>query len=360
MIIGIDAREGIKDQRAGKGEYVYQLVGRLIQNRQHQFKLFLDADLPLEWKQANVQPIVFKTNALLWQKIMFWYLELWRPVDVYFSPTSLILPALVRRVPVVTAVMDFVSFILPERHKLKALILERIWMRPALRYSQKIIAISEHTKQDAIRLFKVNPAKIAVTPLAPSFGSSEKPYPLPYTKIILGVGTLEPRKNLERLVAAFNLIKAEVQEATLVLVGRWGWQSDGIKKAIATSPYGKDIHILEDVNNTQKKSIYQQAAVLAFSSLYEGFGLPLLEAMACGTPVVAANTSSVPEVVGEAALLVDPASITELATAIQKVLQDDRLAADLKSKGQAQAQLFSWEATATQTLQVLMETQKKC
>lgn len=358
MIIGIDAREGVKVNRAGKGEYAYQLVGHIIKHSSHQFVLFLDTDLPNEWRGENVRGVVFRTNALLWQVAVFWYLELLRPVDVYLSTTSAILPALLRSVPVVMAVMDFITFLFPDQHQRKAVILEKIWLRPALRYARKLIAISEHTKQDAVRLFVVDPDKIIVVPLAPSFSPQSVDYPLPDAPIILHIGTLEPRKNLVRLVAAFNQIKSAIPKALLVLVGRWGWHNENIRQAIADSPFRSDIRVLETVSNEQKKSVYQQAAVLAFPSLYEGFGLPPLEAMAVGTPVVAARTSSVPAVVGEAAILIDPLSVEEIAQGIQRVLQDPQLAADLRTRGLAQAAKFNWETTAEQTLQVLLAVKK--
>lgn len=358
MIIGIDAREGVRKQRAGKGEYVYQLVNKLILHSEHQFILFIDDDLPLEWRLPNVKAVVIKTRVLLWQFKVFLYLELKRPVDVYFSTTSLILPALVRSVPVVTAIMDFISFIFPDQHNSKAVMLERIWMRPALRYSRKIIAISEHTKQDAIKLFGINPNKINVTHLAASFSYPKEVFPLPYSEIILCVGTLEPRKNLERVVEAFNIIKPEFSLAQLVLVGRWGWYKEKLQQAIMQSPYQKDIHILNQVTSTQKQSIYEQAEILVFPSLYEGFGLPPLEAMTVGVPVIASRISSIPEVVGDAGILVDPYNTPEIAEAMKQVLQNNSLRAELKIKGIERAKLFTWENTANQTLKILQEVGK--
>jgi len=358
MIIGIDAREGIQKQRAGKGEYVYQLIDKLILHTEHQFILFLDDNIPTEWQRSNVKPVVIKTKALLWQFLMLFYLEIKRPVDVYFSTTSLILPALVRSVPVVTVVMDFVSFIFPDQHNTKAVMLEKIWMRPALRYSRKIITISEHTKQDAIRLFKINPQKITVTYLAASFVSTPEIYPLPYTNIVLCVGTLEPRKNIERIIAAFNMVKTELPETQLVLVGRWGWHKDGIGQAIRQSQYQEDIHVLDHVTANQKQSIYKQAEVLVFPSLYEGFGLPPLEAMATGIPVIASRTSSIPEVVGDASILVDPYNTKEIAEAIKEALKNNELRAELKMKGLERVKLFTWENTTNQTLKILQTVGK--
>ena len=358
MIIGIDVREGARSERAGKGEYVYQLVTHLITHAEQRWVLFSDTDLPVEWQQPQIKRVVIKTSAWLWQLRVFWYLEILRPVDVYFSPTSLILPAVVRSIPVVTALMDFVSFLFPGRHDLKAVILEKWWMRPALRYSRNLLAISEHTKQDAVRLFGTRPDKIIVTPLAASFGQKEETYPLPARPTILCVGTLEPRKNIERVIAAFNLIKPQVLEAQLTLVGRWGWQSDGIRQAIAESPYKDDIKVLEHISNAQKKSIYQQATVLVFPSLYEGFGLPPLEAMSVGLPVVVSERASLPEVVGEAGLMVDPLSVPSIAAAILKVLQHPEVAANLRRLGLARARLFSWDKTAAETLKVLQDSER--
>lgn len=356
MIIGIDVREGIEPHRAGKGEYVYQLVSRLILHNEHQFILLADAPLPTEWRRVNVTAKICSAPAWLWQLWAVGYLEFRRPVEVYFSPTSLIVPALVRHIPVVTAIMDFVSFLFPIRHNAKTVILEKLWMRPALQHSREIIAISECTKQDAIKLFNIKPENITVTYLAAGLLTGRgRPYALPPGKLILAVGTLEPRKNIERLIAAFNRLKPNIPESKLILMGRWGWQNKSIRRAIEESPFKSDIVVISDVEADQKAAVYREAAVLAFPSLYEGFGLPLLEAMTLGVPVVAARTSSIPEVVGDAALLVDPLSVDELTAALSQILQNPAVAEELKHKGQQRAQLFTWDKTATRTLQVLLK-----
>jgi len=359
VIIGIDAREGARKNRAGKGEYVYQVVSELIKSGQHKFILFSDQSVPIEWERVNVKTKIWSVHPLLWQILVWLYLDFVRPVGVYFSPTSLIIPALVRGVPVVTAVMDFVSFLFSATHNTKSVLLEKIWMRPALIYSRRIIAISEATKRDAIKLFKIDPHKISVTLLAASFSGQNEQYPLPTGLIILFVGTLEPRKNLNLLVGAFNQVKQNVPLAKLVLMGRWGWQSTRLKQTIGDSPYKKDIYVLTDIAPEQKRSIYQQAKVLAFPSLYEGFGLPPLEAMSLGVPVVASNIASLPEVVGDAGILISPTSQEELAQALTNILTDDNLAKELSQKGQIRAKQFSWEKTAQNTLKILEEVGKQ-
>ncbi|MFH1088620.1 MAG: glycosyltransferase family 1 protein [Patescibacteria group bacterium] len=358
MIIGIDVREGVKKIRAGKGEYVYQVVSELIRANQHKFVLFSDQPIPLEWKRANVKTKIWPTHPLIWQILVWLYLDFTHPVNVYFSPTSLIVPALVRRVPVVTAVMDFVSFLFPTTHNTKSVLLERMWMRPALANSRRIIAISEATKRDAVKLFKIKPDKIEVTLLAASFSQQDEQYPLPTGPVVLFVGTFEPRKNLVLLVKAFNQVKKDVPTAKLVMVGRWGWQSGELRQEIESSPYKKDIYIFNNVAPEQKRSVYRQAKVLVFPSLYEGFGLPPLEAMSLGVPVVVSNIASLPEVVGDAGILITPNSTEELYQAIKNILTNTDLANTLSQKGRDRSQQFNWGRTSHDTIKILEEVGK--
>lgn len=355
MIIGIDVREGVKEERAGKGEYVYQLVSHLIQHNEHQFVLFSNKEIPQQWQKDNVRSVMFSTPSCIWQLLMFLHLEFLRSVDMYFSTTSLIIPALVRSTPVVTTLFDFVSFLFPSHHQQKAVVLEKMWMKLAIRYSKELLAISEHTKKDAIRLFKVNPDKITTTYLAASFVQEQEPITINMENIILFIGTLEPRKNLIRLIEAFNKLRTEGIKASLLLVGTWGWQSQGIKQAIEQSKFKQDIQVLGYVQAAQKQALYKQASVLAFPSLYEGFGLPPLEAMATGTPVVTSNISSLPEVVGNAAILINPNNTKEIYSAIKKILVDKSFTEQLITKGHVQAHKFSWRETANATLSVLVK-----
>jgi glycosyltransferase involved in cell wall biosynthesis len=350
MIIGIDVREGVKTGRAGKGEYVYMLVSALLKSTEHNFVLFADQTLPPDWQRPNVKAIIFKSPMIVWQLQTWLYLEFRKPVDVYFSTTSLIIPALLRGIPVVTTLFDFVSFLFPNTHQKKAIILERLWMKPAIRYSKKLLAISEHTKQDAMKLFHCSGEKIVVTPLAPSFNLQQEQIDLTGENIILFVGTLEPRKNLVRLIEAFNLLREDNIPAQLVLAGNWGWQSEDIKAAVENSPFKLDIKVLGYVSSNQKVALYRRATVFVFPSLYEGFGLPPLEAMSLGVSVITSNVSSLPEVVGDAGLLVDPLSVTELQKAIKRVLTDNEFREQLIVKGKARAEQFNWAITAVKTL----------
>lgn len=353
MIIGIDVREGVKEKRAGKGESVYQLVTQLIKHTEHQFVLFSDRELPPEWRLPHVRAMVWQVSDWRWQILILWQLNAGHLVDIYLSTTSVIAPALTWRTPVVTFIFDFVSFLFPDRHNLKAVWFEKLWMKRALLRSKALLAASESTKKDAIKLFGIDPGKIFVSYLAPALTSEVAPVTLPPSPAILFVGTLEPRKNITALVEAFNQLRQKNISCSLVLAGGWGWQSQEIRAAIQRSLYSDDIKVLGYVSEAQKTFLYQHATVLVFPSLYEGFGLPPLEAMSLGLPVVTTNISSLPEVVGEAALLVSPDSIDQLSAALASVLTDQNLRQRLIQAGLVQSQKFSWQNTASVTLGVL-------
>lgn len=354
MIIGIDAREGAKDQKAGKGEYVYQIVSGLIKHNEHRFVLFLDRDPLPEWQNRNVKFVVLKLPAFAWQIVVFLYLEFLRPVDIYFSTTSVIIPSLLRSVPTITTLFDFVSFLFPDQHNRKAVVIEKLWMPLALRFSNKLIAISEHTRSDAIRYFRADPEKIHVIYLAPSLNGVGEDIKITGENIILFIGTLEPRKNIIRLVEAFNKLRNDEIKSTLVLAGKWGWQNQAIKQAIYSSQFKQDIKVLGYLKNINKNSLYKQAKVFAFPTLYEGFGLPPLEAMANGVPVITSNISSLPEVVGDAAILVNPKETEEIYLALKKIITNPEVANNLINKGYVQVKKFSWEDTVQKTLDILI------
>ena len=236
-------------------------------------------------------------------------------------------------------------------------------VRQCLQWTDLVIAISESTKQDAIEYLKIAPEKIFVTPLASRYSTDyldsydlttlkakvDYNFAIPY---LLFVSTIEPRKNLITLIKAFNYLKEKYRiEHNLVLIGKKGWRYEGIFKAIAKSAYNNYIYHLDYLSDELVALFYKLAQVFVYPSHYEGFGLPVLEAMTLGTPVVCANTSSLPEVVGDAALQIDPDEPIELAEAIWQIINSTELQQNLIAKGDRQATNFSWEKTARQTLQ---------
>lgn len=224
-----------------------------------------------------------------------------------------------------------------------------------LQWTDLVLTISESSKKDIVNYLEVEPSKVAVTPLASRYSSNQKEPPAvnydfsrPY---LLFVSTLEPRKNIITLINAFNYLKQRHKiEHNLILIGQKGWQYKPIFQAIASSPWFDCIHHLDYLPDELVALFYAKADVFVYPSYYEGFGLPVLEAMTLGAPVVTSNTSSLPEVAGDAAILVDPKDVISLAEAILRVVSDRNLRNELIIKGKAQAKLYSWERTAKETL----------
>jgi glycosyltransferase involved in cell wall biosynthesis len=166
------------------------------------------------------------------------------------------------------------------------------------------------------------------------------------------VGTVQPRKNYTRLIQALGHLRQAGYDLDLVIAGGRGWLEDPIHESVRNAHMSEHVHFLGFVEESELPALYSAAECLAFPSLYEGFGLPVLEAMACGTPVVTSNLSSLPEVAGDAALLVDPYDTDALAHAIKRVLDDTLLRGELVRKGYARIGLFSWEESARQLSQI--------
>jgi len=220
-----------------------------------------------------------------------------------------------------------------------------------------ILADSDHTRQDLLELLGVPPEKVTTVHLAVDEGfrpvsdlAALDRYDL-VPGYVLFVGTLEPRKNLPTLLTAYRLLLDQhATDVPLVLVGRRGWLAEGIFETLRTLRLEGRVRILHDVEGKERLiQLYNGAAMLVIPSFYEGFGLPALEAMACGTPVVAADRGSLPEIVGDAGLLVNPEDPDELADAVRRLLADDQLRTELARRGGIQAARFSWPETARRT-----------
>ena len=229
---------------------------------------------------------------------------------------------------------------------------ERI--KRCLKWTDLIITMAETTKEDIVHYLQVDPHKIWVVPLASRYSVQEnlKTSPTDEQPYILFVGTFEPRKNIKTLVLAFDYLKKKFDlPHRLVLIGKKGWGYESILKCIENSAYKKDIYHLNYLADELVAQFYQHAEVFVYPSFYEGFGLPVLEAMNLGTPVITSNVSSLPEVVDSAAITINPQDFIELAEAIFKVLSNDNLRKQLILDGRTRAQRFSWEKTAKQTLE---------
>ncbi|MEJ2189444.1 MAG: glycosyltransferase family 1 protein [Acidobacteriota bacterium] len=174
-------------------------------------------------------------------------------------------------------------------------------------------------------------------------------------KYLLFVSTLEPRKNVEGVLRAFKLLVSWGYQGDLVLVGRWGWRTEGIRKELEGSPVRERIHQLDYVERPRLAAFYRHADALLFPSWLEGFGLPIIESMACGTPVITSGTSSMPEIAGPAAVYVDPGSPHGIASAVAALLEDHQHRSRLLELGRQRAAKFSWDRAAAATAQVLRQ-----
>ncbi|MCW5314782.1 glycosyltransferase [Nostoc sp. KVJ3] len=237
-------------------------------------------------------------------------------------------------------------------------------VKRCLQWTDLVLTISESSKKDIIDYLEIDPERVYVTPLASRYHTDylsgeqniqalEKQVNYDFSKpYLLFVSTIEPRKNINAIISAFNLLKKKYKiDHQLILIGKKGWNYEPIFVDIESSPWKSQIHHLDYLSDELVALFYSKADVFVYPSYYEGFGLPILEAMTLGAPVVSANTSSIPEVTGDAAILIDPSDFIQLAEAILKVISDSQVRQELISKGRERAKLFSWERTAKETLE---------
>jgi glycosyltransferase involved in cell wall biosynthesis len=282
-------------------------------------------------------------------------------VDLFHSPDFVLPP--VRRPAKLLTVHDLAFLLRPECADAKLRdYLEKTVPRSVAR-ADFILADSVNTQDDLICLLGVPPAKVEVVPggVDATFAPVRDPELLDRVRrqvsggapFILSVGMIEPRKNLVRLIEAFELLKCRYHiPHKLVLAGKKGWLSDGIYERAESSSVASDILFPGFMAESDLPALYSAADLFAYPSLYEGFGLPPLEAMACGTPVVASSSASLPEVVGGAALLVDPENSEELAEAMAKALGDPEIRQQMVAMGLEQSRQFTWRASAERMLAV--------
>lgn len=273
-------------------------------------------------------------------------------------------------VTVVFTCHDLIPLIFPRYFKARQRLVYRFTHQLALNTAQLTIAVSQSTKNDLQRFFRVNPARIVVVhegvdahfqpPSRAEIDRGKQHYALP-DRYVLYFGSNKPHKNLVRLIEAFarlvirdqgSGIRDQRSEIGLVIGGHWDQRYPEARQAVEKLGLADRVYFIGPVADADLPALYGGATAFAFISEYEGFGLPPLEAMACGTPVVASNTSSLPEVIGDAGLLVDPHDVSAIAAALDRVVSDAALRANLKQRSLDRAAAFTWEQTAAQTLAV--------
>lgn len=371
MLIGINGYEAVVPRfgyspdglpnRVGSAEVCFQLLLELSKiDKQNNYIIYLPVD-----PTSDMPPESANWHYKVVRARRFWTLfALPRAVrkdklDVFFSPTHYAPPFV--RCPEVISILDVSYKRFPEMFTKKDLYKLSWWGKYSVRKAKCIITISENSKDDIINTYRISAQKVAVIHLGIkdvkvsnmkkeevlSKYNIESPY-------ILFVGTLQPRKNVKRLIQSISLLKNK--KATLVVIGKKGWMFEEILSAPEKFEVSDRVMFLHDVTNEELPVIYKNAECFVLPSLYEGFGLPVLEAMQYECPVITSNTSSLPEAGGDAALYVNPEDVLDIASKIDEVLESKTLRARMIKLGNTQVKKFSWEKAAKETLKVLEET----
>lgn len=360
MIIGYDGSRAFNKNRTGTENYSYQLLTTLVSiDEVNQYIIYL-CELRAQGETLQNWPKDFQFKVISWPRL--WTqgglaLRTFRDkLDVLFIPAHTL--PIIRKpgLKTVVTVHDLGSEYLPSLHQLKQRAYLSFMQKYQLKTASKIIAVSNATKKDLIKRIGINPKKIKVVYegfnrklFRPVKDDTEVNSLIPY---FLFVGTVQPRKNLERVIKAF----AKIKDKKLVIAGSKGWMSDEIYELPKKLGIGDRVKFLGYVPDEKLPALYSNAEALVFPSLFEGFGLPILEAQACGCPVITSNVSSMPEVAGKGAIFVDPYNVDSIVNAMIRV-QVTRYREQLIKNGFENIRKFSWEKTARETLAVLESIQ---
>ena len=371
MLIGIDASRATADRRTGTETYSLQLIRALARlsdgEAAHRFRLYTNAPTPPDRFWDEPAPVGWEVRSIpcprLWTHARLSAEMAQYPPDALFVPAH-VLP-LHHPAASVTTVHDLGYLHYPEAHRpadRRYLDWSTAW---SARQSRAVIADSRATRDDLVRAYGIIPDRINVIylgaqpGLAPVTDVSEIAQARARygvgTRYLLYVGTLQPRKNLSRVVEAFGRLAGagRLADVQLVLAGKKGWLYDNLFAQVDAAGLQGRVLFPGYVEDADLAPLMSGAIAFVFPSLYEGFGMPVLEAQACGAAVMTGKNSSLPEVAGDAALLVDPLDVDAIATAMQRLIDDDALRQELTQRGFENVKRFSWEKCARETLAVL-------
>jgi len=368
VVFGIDGRPANADQRVGIGNFCDGLLRALLAiSSDASFRIYLDAEprkgLLGTHHAADLR--VLPRRAAWTQRVLATELRR-EPPDAFLAP-GLQFP-LRRACPAVATVHDLAyrtfGHCFPWRMRTRC----RLEAAYALRSADHLLAVSQSTRQEICRLYGRKDSSVTTIHegVSPEFTREQvsaqarairERYALP-DRYVLYVGVLQPRKNLIRLIDAFKYVRGNTPGLPhhLVIAGKEGWLCGPILEAARARAVRDFVHVLGYVPEADLPCLVAQADLLALVSLWEGFGLPTLEAMSCGTAVLASNTSAFPEVVGEAGVLVDPRDTAAIARGLERILTDDVFRRSLESKGLQRSSRFTWERSAETVLEVLRRT----
>jgi glycosyltransferase involved in cell wall biosynthesis len=352
LTIGVDARAAT-EVKAGRGRVVRELLRAFAQRDDpHSYRCYArerwqePLDERFRWELIAARDPIWHARTAAAAN---------RDCDVFLSSNSYLTVALTR-VPAVAIVYDLVSFERETRPNRRSALIERLTLGPAVRRARGLLCISQATADELLARVPAASGKVTVAPLAVAPVLSMPPATeleaLPSPGFVLAVGTLEPRKNLPRLVAAYSALPRTLQDAhPLVVVGARGWRTGPTLAALRS--LGERCAPLGYVSDAALAELYRRCAVFCYPSLGEGFGLPVLEAMAAGAAVVTSSISSLPEIGGDAVEYVDPRSVASIAAGVERVLASPQHRDTLGARARVRARMFSWDATAATVLGAL-------
>lgn len=352
----------IPKEKVGVGVYALQTFKRIIAKDKENCYYFVVQNDDVEFQSIcadNLNIVLVKSNLfrhfilrLLLEHLYLPFLILKYKIDVVHS-LHYSFPLVSFGAKRVVTLHDMTFYLYPYLHTRIKRYYFRFFIWLSTRYVNKIISVSESTKSDLISQFpQINMTKVVSIPLACEYPvnirkrvSYKKPY-------IAFIGTLEPRKNVSRLIEAFAKVVSDERfsQYSLLIVGKKGWYYQSIFDTVKRLNLSDKILFPGFVTDEEKFSILNSASLFVYPSLYEGFGLPVLEALSLGVPTITSNVSSMPEVAGEAAKLINPNSVDELQYAMTEILSSLQLQTQMKIWGVAQSKFFSWENTANKTI----------
>lgn len=369
MKIAINARFLQTGNLEGIGWYTYELCKRWVQNHpEDQFILLYDRPQK-EWliTEENVKSVVIGPKARHFFSFWYWFdvqipkILRQEQVDVFFSPDNFL--SLQTSVPTVLTTHDIAHFHYPQQVAWIHRPYYRLFIPRFLKKARHIVCVAEHGKTDLIAHFQVAAEKITVVPngtrtiFQPLSDVKRKQVKALFSNGVdyfFFLGAIHPRKNLLGLLRAYELFREKSgAPVKLLIAGKLAWQVQEITAAHAASAYRDDILFLGYLPEETAAKLMASALALTYLSFFEGFGLPVLEALCTDTPVIASNTSSLPEVAGEAALLMDPYDVEAIAAAMLRIWNEPDLREDLVKKGQLQRQQFSWDRAAADIYSIL-------